>query len=178
MGEMPSKQQQKKTRENTRKNVEEKRLIHPCRCVALLLPQQKFTTDLMTKVQAPCSLLWIWRTIWRLWMANPSGPLTGQASKRPGDSFLHGLGSRLTGMGKPGLITEPSPRAEPLWRKNITSHCQLVAAFVISEDELVGWLCHPGANDETNPVHVKRIQPALRGFSVRNLVSKQFVWPH
>ena len=91
IGNSPVKKK-KKTQENKRKNVK-KILIRSCRCVTLLLPQQEFTTELMTKGRAPCSPIVAWRTIWRLWMVNPSGPLTGWAFKQPGDSFLHWAGS-------------------------------------------------------------------------------------
>lgn len=41
-------------------------LIHSHRCVTLLLPQQEFTTEPMTKGQAPMQPIVAWRTIRRL----------------------------------------------------------------------------------------------------------------
>lgn len=103
-------------------------------------------------------------------MANPSGLLTGRALKRPGcggwgggDSFLHWAGQPSARDGKTRDDHQAFAQSrdwEPLWRKNITNHCQFVAAFVISEDELVGRICRRGAKDGTSSVHVKRIQPA------------------
>lgn len=96
--------QRRKKKKDAKRGLE-KSLIHSCRCVTLLLPQQRFTVELMTKGQAPCSLLWP-GTIWRLWMANPFGPLTGRAFKRPGGLIsLPGLGPTLwQGWENPGHL--------------------------------------------------------------------------
>lgn len=64
------------------KAKEKKALIHSHRCVTPLLPQQKFTTELMTKGRAPMQPIVARRTMWRLWKANPSAPLTGWAFKQ------------------------------------------------------------------------------------------------
>lgn len=62
-----------------RKRERIKDLIHSHRCVTPLLPQQRLTTELMTKGRAPIVAR---RTMWRLWKANPSTPLTGRAFKQ------------------------------------------------------------------------------------------------
>lgn len=71
-----------KRQEKRKKKVKKKDLIHSHRCVTPLLPQQKFTTELMTKGRAPMQPIVAWRTMWRLWKANPSAPLTGWAFKQ------------------------------------------------------------------------------------------------
>lgn len=125
MGHVLEKKEQK-----TREKEKKKDLIHSHRCVTLLLPQQKFTTELMTKGRAPCSLLWpgeqyegcerlILLHCWQV------GPLSNLWTH-----FSMGPGSRLTAVGKPGLLTatEPSPRAQTgtsLWRRKIISIVRL-----------------------------------------------------
>lgn len=64
-----------------RKSERIKDLIHSHRCVTPLLPQQRLTTELMTKGRAPIVAR---RTMRRLWKANPSAPLTGWAFKQTG----------------------------------------------------------------------------------------------
>lgn len=127
-----------KTRENKRRRMWKKVLIHSCRCVTFLLPQQRFTTELMTKGWAPCSLLWPreqyggceWLIPLDRWQVSPLSNL--------GTHFSTGLGCCLTGMGKPGLLTEPSPWADSgsHCKGKYYLHCQVVAIFVTSEDEL------------------------------------------
>lgn len=121
----------RKGQERRKKNL----LIHSCRCVTLLLPQQKFTTELMTKGRAPCSPLWPgeqyggceWLIPLDRWQVGPLSNL--------GTHFSTGLGRRLTGMGKPGLLTatEPSPRAET------GSHCE---GKILSPLSSCGRLCN------------------------------------
>lgn len=76
--------EKQKTREEKKegKKKEKKALIHSHRCVTPLLPQQKFTTELMTKGRAPMLPIVAWRTMWRLWKANPSALLTAWAFKQ------------------------------------------------------------------------------------------------
>lgn len=115
-----SERKDKKTREQRKEAGKKKSLIHSCRCVTLLLPHQRFTTELMTKGPAPCSLLWPgeqyegceWLIPLDRWQVGPLSNL--------GTHFSSGLGHSLTGMGKPGLLTaaEPSPRALT------ESHCE------------------------------------------------------
>lgn len=93
-----SEKKEKKTRGGG--GAQRKRLIHNRRCVTLLLPQQKFTTELMTKGWAPCSLLWPgeqyggceWLIPLDRWQVGPLSNL--------GTHFSTGLGRRLTGVGK------------------------------------------------------------------------------
>lgn len=82
-----------------------------------------------------------WRTIWRLWMANPSGPLTGWAFKQPGDSFLHWAGPLSDRDGKTRATYRDWAFAQSSdWETIVEGkyylHCQAVAVFVMSEDEL------------------------------------------
>lgn len=123
-----SQKKEKKTREKKKegKNV----LIHSCRCVTLLLPQQKFTTELMTKGWAPCSLLWSgeqyvgceWLIPRDLWQVGPLSNL--------GDSFLHWAGPPFDRDGKTQATYSEWAFAqsrdwEPLWRENIISIVRL-----------------------------------------------------
>ncbi len=125
-----------KRQERRKKRVKkEEDLIHSCRCVTLLLPQQKFTTELMTKGRAPCSLLWPgeqyggceWLIPLDCWQVGPLSNL--------GTHFSTGLGRCLTGMGKPRLLTAtvPSPRAET------GSHCE---GKILSPLSRCGRLCN------------------------------------
>lgn len=121
MGNVPQKKK-KKTREKKKEGG--KVLIHSCRCVTLLLPQQKFTTELMTKGQDPCSLLWSgeqyvgceWLIPWDLWQVGPLSNL--------GDSFLHWAGPLADRDGKTQATYSDQAFAQsrdwkPLWGENI-----------------------------------------------------------
>lgn len=167
-------QKRKRKRQERRKKRVKKDLIHSHRCVTLLLPQQKFTTELMTKGQAPCSLLWPGEQYEGLWMANPSGPLTGWAFKQPGDSFLHRAGPLSDRGGKTWAAYcdwafAQSRDWEIIVKGKYYLYCRAVAVFVMSEDELGENMPPEGDwnGDSTVPDCVNAFQP----FSVLNCVS-------
>lgn len=138
MGNVSGKKKQKTRAE--KKEGKKKALIHSHRCVTPLLPQQKFTTELMTKGRAPMQPIVACRTMWRLWKANPSAPLTGWAFKQTrGAISPQGWVASDSG-GKPRATHHhwafaQSADWDTIVRGEYYLHCQAVVVFVVSEDE-------------------------------------------
>lgn len=130
---------QKRTRGRKKRELKEV-LIHSCRCVTLLLPHQKFTTELMTKGQAPCSPLWPgeqyggceWLIPLDRWQV---GPLSNLGLISP-----LGWAALWQGWENPDylqpLSLRPEQRLGAIVKEKYYLHCQVVAVFVMSEDEL------------------------------------------
>lgn len=119
-----------------------------------------------------------WRTIWRLWMANPSGPLTGWAFKQPGDSFLHWAGPLSDRDGKTRATYSDWAFAQSWdWETIVEGkyylHCQAVAVFVMSEDELGEEMPPEG---DWNPAQTvwTLFSHAKRVFSQKNVPQNKF----
>lgn len=180
VSEKKEKRQERRNKEGKKKEV----LIHSCRCVTLLLPQQKFTTELMTKGRAPCSLLWPgeqyggceWLIPLGRWQV---GPLSNTRTH-----FSTGLGRRLTGMGKSRIVTatEPSPRAQT------GSHC---AGKILSPLSGCGCLCNvrrwtQGEYGTGGGLEQRRYQfrlcesywVGLRAIQSETSSPNKFHWPH
>lgn len=155
----------RKRQARRKKRGKKKDLIHSCRCVTLLLPHQKFTTELMTKGWAPCSLLWPgeqyggceWLIPLDRWQV---GPLSNLGLISP-----LGWAAVWQGWENPGYLQRVSPRPEQrlgaIVKGKYYLHCQVVAVFVMSEDELGENMPPEGdwSGDRTSSDCVNAIQP-------------------
>lgn len=135
-----SQQRKSRRQEKRKKKVKKKDLIHSHRCVTPLLPQQKFTTELMTKGWAPMQPIVAWRTMWRLWKANPSAPLTAWAFKQtrgaisPQGWVASDSGGKTRAAHHHWAFAQ-SAHWDAIVRGEYYLHCWAVVVFVVSEDE-------------------------------------------
>lgn len=135
-----SQQRKSRRQEKRKKKVKKKDLIHSHRCVTPLLPQQKFTTELMTKGRAPMQPIVAWRTMWRLWKANPSAPLTGWAFKQtrgaisPQGWVASDSGGKARAAHRHWAFAQ-SADWDTIVRGEYYLHCRDVVVFVVSDDE-------------------------------------------
>lgn len=135
-----SQQRKSRRQEKRKKKVKKKDLIHSHRCVTPLLPQQKFTTELMTKGWAPMQPIVAWRTMWRLWKANPSAPLTAWAFKQtrgaisPQGWVASDSGGKTRAAHHHWAFAQ-SAHWDAIVRGEYYLHCRPVVVFVVSEDE-------------------------------------------
>lgn len=143
MGNVSGRKKAEDKRKEKRKKKRRKALIHSHRCVTPLLPQQKFTTELMTKGRAPMQPIVAWRTMWRLWKANPSAPLTAWAFKQTRGAISPQGWLASDSGGKPRAAHHHwafalSADWDAIVRGEYYLHCRAVVLFVVSEDE-PGW---------------------------------------
>ncbi len=166
-----SEKKEKKTREK-KKKVKKKGSNPQLQVCYTFVAPAEVHNRVDDKGPGPMQPIVAWRTIWRLWMANPSGPLTDWAFKQPGDSFLRWAGSPSDRDGKTRATYcdwafAQSGDWESIVRRKYYLHCRAVAVFVMSEDEVRVNVPPEGDGDRTRLC--EHYSARLRGFEFKNV---------